>query len=65
MHGTHSTCTRALALLLVSDVLLPERSAGGALIWEFENGCHTPRTWVLAAFTRWDAAYFLLVARNG
>ena len=54
-------CVVALAVL--SDLLLPDHLAQGALQAPFEPGCAAAP--LLRAFTRWDAAHFLRVAQHG
>lgn len=55
-------CVVTLAVL--SDLLLPDHQAQGALLAPFEPEC-TAVAPLLRAFTRWDAAHFLRVARHG
>jgi len=57
--------SRALAvnLAIMSDVLLPDHAAEGALLYRLPSTCvHASR---LASFTRWDSAHFLTVAQHG
>ena len=54
-------CVVALAVL--SDLLVPDHLAQGALQAPFEPGCTAAP--LLRAFTRWDAAHFLRVAQHG
>lgn len=54
-------CVVAIAVL--SDLLLPDHLAQGALQAPFETGCAAAP--LLRAFTRWDAAHFLRVAQHG
>ena len=55
-------CVVSLAVL--SDLLVPDHQAQGALLAPFSADC-TAAAPLLRAFARWDAAHFLRVAQFG
>ena len=52
-----------IALIILSNIILPDHQADEVLIFDFQGDEKVSNGWM--SFTKWDAAYFLHIARHG